>query len=71
MNLHNYSPATFGEIYQHMRQLQPLFHENADVIHALQTGFIGEAGEWVIPNNDKVNSSMLWLDKPGLSSPGR
>ena len=51
--------------------LQPLFHENADVIHALQTGFIGEAGEWVTPNNDKVNSSMLWLDKPGLSSPGR
>ena len=23
--------------------------------------------EWVIPNNDKVNSSQLWLDKPGIS----
>ena len=28
---------------------------------------IGEAGEWVIPNNDKVNSSQLWLSKPGIS----
>lgn len=67
VNLHNYAPATFGEVYHHMAQLAPLFHKNADVIHALQTGFIGEAGEWVMPENDKVNSSQLWLDKPGLS----
>ena len=93
-NLHAYMPHSFDEVYQHIAQLAPLFHANADVIHALQTGFvrsapaddsepccyvpllslsralavqIGEAGEWVIPNNDKVNSSQLWLSKPGIS----
>ena len=40
------------------------------LLSALSRAFavqIGEAGEWVIPNNDKVNSSQLWLSKPGIS----
>ena len=43
-NKHCYMPNTFEEVYQHISQLAPVFHANADVIHALQTGFIGEAG---------------------------
>ena len=66
-NLHNYMPANWQQLYHHMTELAPVLHANADVIHALQTGFIGEAGEWVIPDNDHKNSSMLWLDKPGIS----
>ena len=38
-------PSTF-EIFGHMRQLQPIIHKNADVVHALATSFVGAYGEW-------------------------
>ena len=41
-NQHAYMPATFEEVYQHMAELAPVLHANADVIHALQTGFLGK-----------------------------
>ena len=39
-------PLTLDLIYGHIAQLAPVVHRNADVVHALQAGFIGNAGEW-------------------------
>ena len=39
-------PSSYEEIFGHMRQLQPLIHSNADVIHAMAAGFVGAYGEW-------------------------
>ena len=39
-------PSSYDEIFGHMRQLQPLVHANADVIHAMAAGFVGAYGEW-------------------------
>ena len=46
-NLHAYMPHSFDEVYQHMAQLSPVLHANADVIHALQTGFVSFNSSWV------------------------
>jgi Domain of unknown function (DUF4832)/Domain of unknown function (DUF4874) len=39
-------------VLQHIEQLAPVFRENADVIAALETGFIGAWGEWHSSTND-------------------
>ena len=39
-------PFHFETIYSHMAQLAPTIHANADVLHALQAGWLGNAGEW-------------------------
>lgn len=39
-------PFTFDQIYTHIDQLAPVVRSNADVVNGLQTGFIGNAGEW-------------------------
>ena len=40
------SGPTGATILKHLGQLAPLIRANADVIHALQSGFIGKFGEW-------------------------
>ena len=39
-------PYTLDIVYGHIQQLAPVVARNADVIHALQAGFLGNAGEW-------------------------
>lgn len=38
--------ATLSKILEHIAQLKPVLEENADVIAAMQAGFIGKWGEW-------------------------
>lgn len=39
-------PYSFEMIRGHITQLAPVIRANADVVHSLQAGFIGNAGEW-------------------------
>ena len=39
-------PYTFEAIYAHIAQLAPVLAKNADVVYAVQAGFLGNAGEW-------------------------
>ena len=39
-------PASFETIRGHIAQLAPVLRVNADVVHSLQAGFLGNAGEW-------------------------
>ena len=41
---HNDAPKNI--VLQHISQLKPIFQNNADVIYAIQSGFIGIWGEW-------------------------
>jgi hypothetical protein len=41
-----YGDATPEQVQEHIAQLKPILHENADVIAVLQAGFIGAWGEW-------------------------
>jgi len=52
---------TFATIFRHLDQLQPLLRRNADLIAALQAGFIGIWGEWHGARNG------LQRDDAGLS----
>src|SRR3989344_9094198 len=50
--------APLSLILQHINQIKPILTENADVIAAMQSGFVGHYGEWhsskyIITNNDK------------------
>eukprot|EP00759_Apiculatamorpha_spiralis_P039090 PhF_6_TR37933/c0_g1_i2/m.56709 len=43
---------TFEMIYSHITQLSPIVLRNADVIYALQAGFVGSWGEWHSSKNN-------------------
>ncbi|MES1157111.1 MAG: DUF4832 domain-containing protein [Alphaproteobacteria bacterium] len=38
--------ATLARVQAHLRQLKPIFQNNADVIAFVQAGFVGRWGEW-------------------------
>lgn len=38
--------APLAIVLEHLRQLRPVLHENADVIACLELGFVGAWGEW-------------------------
>ena len=42
----NAQDATLSRVKRHITQLQPVLQANADVIAAVQGGFIGAWGEW-------------------------
>ena len=39
-------PYTYERIYAHLAQLTPVLTKNADVVYGLQSGLVGNAGEW-------------------------
>ena len=43
--------ATKARIISHLNQLKPYLQANADVIYAMEAGFIGEWGEWYYTEN--------------------
>ena len=43
--------ATLSRVQEHIAQLKPYLRDNADVIYALQAGFVGEWGEWYYSEN--------------------
>lgn len=47
--------ATKARILEHIQQLKPYFIANADVITAVQAGFIGAWGEWYYTDNFGMN----------------
>jgi hypothetical protein len=47
---------TLDVIFSHISQLAPVVRKNADVVHALQAGFIGNAGEWAHDIRNFVNN---------------
>jgi hypothetical protein len=49
-------PLTLDVVYGHIDQLAPVIQRNADVVYALQAGFIGNAGEWAHDNRDFVHN---------------
>jgi hypothetical protein len=44
----------------HIRQLAPVINENADVVGALQAGFIGQWGEWYYTDNFASDPAQPW-----------
>jgi Domain of unknown function (DUF4832)/Domain of unknown function (DUF4874) len=44
----------------HIRQLAPVINENADVIGAVQAGFIGRWGEWYYTDNFASDPAQPW-----------
>ncbi len=52
----NEPDAPLATIEQHLDQLQPLFHENKDVVAAVEAGFIGAWGEWYYSSNNLNNT---------------
>ena len=55
-------PSSYDEIFGHMRQLQPLVHANADVIHAMAAGFVET------PNGKSVAPSTRIMARAAESS---
>ena len=58
---------TTDQILRHIDQLEPLFQQNRDCIHALQAGFVGLWGEWhhaVHPHDRKAILSRLLDVRP-------
>ncbi len=53
--------ATKAVILGHIAQLGPVLTSNADVIGALQAGFIGQWGEWYYTNNFVANPATPWI----------
>ena len=49
--------ASREQIIEHIAQLTPILHDNADVIAVMQAGFIGAWGEWHSSTNDLDNDA--------------
>jgi hypothetical protein len=49
-------PLSLDIIYGHINQLASIVQRNADVVYALQAGFIGNAGEWAHDNRNFVHN---------------
>jgi hypothetical protein len=52
--------APVARVVGHIRQLAPVLNENADVIEALQAGFIGRWGEWYYTDNFAADPAQPW-----------
>jgi hypothetical protein len=52
--------APADRVKAHIRQLAPVLNENADVIAALQAGFIGRWGEWYYTDNFASDPAQPW-----------
>jgi hypothetical protein len=53
--------APLPRVTGHIRQLAPVLNQNADVIEALQAGFIGRWGEWYYTDNFASDPARPWL----------
>jgi hypothetical protein len=49
------SDASMAVVLQHIGQLKPIFQANADVIAAVNAGFVGTWGEWYYTHPDFTN----------------
>ena len=52
------APAT--RVVGHIRQLAPALNDNADVIAAMQAGFVGQWGEWYYSDNFVSDRQRPW-----------
>jgi uncharacterized protein DUF4832/uncharacterized protein DUF4874 len=52
--------APAARVVGHIRQLAPVLNQNADVIAALQAGFIGRWGEWYYTDNFADDPAQPW-----------
>lgn len=52
--------APVARVVGHIRQLAPVLNQNADVIAALQAGFIGRWGEWYYTDNFADDPAQPW-----------
>jgi hypothetical protein len=52
--------APVARVVGHIRQLAPVLTQNADVIEALQAGFIGRWGEWYYSDNFAADPAQPW-----------
>lgn len=48
-----------ARVRQHIGQLKPYLAKNADVIYVLETGFVGQWGEWYYSNNYTTETQQL------------
>lgn len=54
--------ATLEYVKKHITKLKPHLKDNADVIYALETGFVGQWGEWYYTSNFKPSQSQHLTD---------
>lgn len=52
--------APAARVVAHVRQLAPVLNDNADVIAALQAGFVGQWGEWYYSANFTSDPQRPW-----------
>jgi len=52
--------APVSRVLAHIRQLAPVLNDNADVIAALQAGFVGQWGEWYYSDHFVSDPSRPW-----------
>lgn len=55
------SDATPARVVAHIGQLAPVLNEYADVIFAIQAGFVGTWGEWYYTDNFADDGSQPWV----------
>lgn len=58
--------ATKAQVLAHVAQLKPVFEANADVIAAVQAGFVGVWGEWYYTDHfgdEGTISAAQWADR--------
>ena len=65
---------TFSTIFSHIEQLAPTVRRNADVIYALQAGFVGAWGEWhdslnKLEANNTALGQLLWAELSQMLPP--
>ena len=59
-----YGDASPTQILRHLEQLQPILQANADVIAAVQAGFIGVWGEWYYTDHFVDDPTRPWIISP-------
>lgn len=59
--------ASRSRIEAHLKQLQPVFHANYDVISHLQAGFVGHYGEWHASTHGLIDNNTLALTADGAA----
>ena len=61
-NWNSKTDATLEYVKKHITKLKPHLKDNADVIYALETGFVGQWGEWYYTSNFTPNESQHLTD---------
>ena len=61
-NWNSKTDATLEYVKKHITKLKPHLKDNADVIYALETGFVGQWGEWYYTKNFTPNESQHLTD---------